>query len=353
MKKMPMTEAELKKHLKEGELSSLYFLYGEEGYLTAHYAAVIAEKAAGGSEFCAFNLQKFDGQDSALSAIGEAAEALPLMADKKCVVVRDWDAAAGGQAGQEQLLSLIADVPETCVLIFWQDAVKADVKKNARWKAFAAAVEKKGIAVCFPHKSTADIVRLLTSGAGRRGCTLSPDNARLMVERSGDDLNLLLNELDKLCALAQGEEISRQMIEAAGLKNLEASVFDLAKMILQARYEQAYHIIHCLMDQKEEPVSVLSVLSSAYADLYRAKAAAAGGVPASALAADFQYKGREFRLRNAARDCARLSLPALRASLEVLARADLRLKSSQADKRTVLEQTAAELIVLAKGGMDQ
>ena len=83
---MPITESELKKHLKEGKLSPLYFLYGEESYLTSHYASLIAEKAAGGSDFDEFNLQKFDGQDSDFRAIEEAVEALPLMADRKCVV---------------------------------------------------------------------------------------------------------------------------------------------------------------------------------------------------------------------------------------------------------------------------
>ena len=165
---MPITESELKKHLKEGKLSPLYFLYGEESYLTSHYASLIAEKAAGGSDFDEFNLQKFDGQDSDFRAIEEAVEALPLMADRKCVVVRDWDAAAGGQAGQERLLALIADLPDTCTLIFWQDSVPAEVKKNAKWKAFAAAAEKQGVVAAFPRKSAADIVRLLVTGAGRR-----------------------------------------------------------------------------------------------------------------------------------------------------------------------------------------
>lgn len=50
-----------------------------------------------------------------------------------------------------------------------------------------------------------------------------------MIERCGSDLNLLLNELDKLSALAGTGEITRSHIEAAGYKNLEASVFDLAK----------------------------------------------------------------------------------------------------------------------------
>ena len=61
-------------------------------------------------------------------------------------------------------------------------------------------------------------------------------------------------------------------------------------------------------------------------------------MPAESLAADFGYRGREWRLRNAARDSARLSLSMLRQSLEILAQADGQLKSARTDKRVVLEQ---------------
>ena len=324
---MPITEAELKKRLKEG-LAPLYFLYGEESYLTAHYAAQIAEKAVGKDDMGGFNLQKLDGQSVSFDQIEEAVEALPLMAERKCVVIRDFDVAAAG-AAQERLLNLAGDPPESCVTVFWQDAVQPDLKKNAKWKAFAAAVEKTGLCVQFPRKTTGDIVKLL-------------------VERCGDDLNLLLNEIDKLSALAGGGEITREHIETAATKNLEASVFDLSKALLQNNYERSYTILNTLFYQKEEPVAILAVLSGAYADLYRAKAAAQAGVPAESLAADFGYRGREWRLRNAARDSARLSLPMLRQSLEILAQADGQLKSARTDKRVVLEQTAARLIVLAR-----
>lgn len=149
---MPITEAELKKRLKEG-LAPLYFLYGEESYLTAHYAAQIAEKAVGKDDMGGFNLQKLDGQSVSFDQIEEAVEALPLMAERKCVVIRDFDVAAAG-AAQERLLNLAGDPPESCVTVFWQDAVQPDLKKNAKWKAFAAAVEKTGLCVQFPRKTT-------------------------------------------------------------------------------------------------------------------------------------------------------------------------------------------------------
>ena len=92
---MQITENELKKQLKAGEFLRVYFLYGEESYLTAHYAAQIAAKAVGDSALAEFNLQKFDGQSCTAEEIEDAAEALPVMADRKCVVVRDFDVAAG------------------------------------------------------------------------------------------------------------------------------------------------------------------------------------------------------------------------------------------------------------------
>ena len=143
---MAITESELKKQLKEGRLKRVYFLYGEETYLSGHYASQIAAKAVGKDDLAEFNLQKFDGRECTAEELEDAAEALPLMADAKCVVVRDYDAAAGGTANQERLLRLVSDPPEACVMVFWQDAVEADVKRMPsgrllprRWKNAASA----------------------------------------------------------------------------------------------------------------------------------------------------------------------------------------------------------------------
>ena len=110
--------------------------------------------------------------------------------------------------------------------------------------------------------------------------------------------------------------------------------------------------MHQLAVQREEPIPILGVLSSAYADLYRAKVAVTAGQPADTLAADFKttYARKEFRLRNAARDCARLSTDTLRRSLEVLAQTDNALKQTNADGRSLLEQTVVKLIRLLREG---
>ena len=113
---------------------------------------------------------------------------------------------------------------------------------------------------------------------------------------------------------------------------------------MRRRADEAYGLLHQLRVRREEPVAILGVLSNAFADLYRAKVAAAGGESAERLAGDFKsYKGKEFRLRNAARDAARLSVPALRECLAVLADTDTALKMGRGDGWVLLEQTVARL----------
>ena len=338
---MAMNEAGLKNALKEG-FSPVYVLYGEESYLVEQYTRLIAKQAVGDSDD-AFNMHRFDGQLVTPEQLEDAVEALPLMAERTCVTVRDMDLGAHA----ERLTELLRQMPDTCVLVFWQMTAQPEKKKS--WTAFLAEAERVGCVVNFARKTLADVIKLLVGGAKRRGCVLAAEDARLMVEQAGNELNLLLCELDKLVALADGGTITRGMIEQLGTKNLEARVFDLSKAIFAGKAKHAYELVHQLFVQREEPITVLAVLSNAYADVYRAKVASIGGVSAESLAADFKnYKGKEFRLRNAARDAGRMSVSMLRESLEILAQADYDMKFVRQDGRTVLEQTVSRLIARAQ-----
>lgn len=346
---MAWNEGKLKQHLKEGALAPVYVLYGEERYLVAQYADKLRRRAMGEGGLEDFNLHRFDGLRCGFDEIENAVEALPLMAERTCVVVRDYDVAAHSDT-HERLLALLEEPSESCVLIFHFDAVAVAPGKNARWKSFLAAAEKGGAVVKLDRRTPEEIVRMLTAGATRRGCVMQPDAARLLLEWSGNDLYLLLGELDKLAALAgEGGEIDRALVERAATRNLESRVFDLSKAILSGQYTRAYEVLRGLFAQKEDPIMINAVLASAWVDLYRVKTAEAAGEQPTAVAAVYAgYRGKEFRLRNAARDASRLSTATLREGLEVLAEADRRLKFTAADDRVVLEETAARLIVLTR-----
>lgn len=349
---MPMQEKDLKASVKSGSLSPIYFLYGEEPYLVAHYADLIANTAVPADDLAAFNRHVFDGTALSVDALEAAVEAMPLMGDHTCVWVKDYDAGAANAATTERMKAILAKAEEPCVLLFSVTAFSPDMKKNAKWKAFLKEVDKRGVSVCFEHRSVSDIAAILMRGAQKRGAVLSRPIATAMVEQCGSDLFLLNNELDKLCAVVgEGGEITAQIVEKVAVRQLDASVYELSKALLQKRYDAAYACIADLFAGGEEPIRILAVLSETYVDLYRAKIAAIGGEQATALADTFAYRGREFRLRNAARDCRALSLGAIRESLDLLGTADTRMKSNSAKQhRLILEETVARLILIAKAG---
>lgn len=340
-----MTETQLKETIKNGG-ANLYVFYGAESYLVEQYARLVAKQTVE-EGFDAFNFQRFDGQSVTPEQLEEAVESLPMMSDRKCVSVRDITLTADNS---DRILRMVEQMPESTVLVLWQMTVQPDKRKNA-WKDLLNIAEKTGVAMEFKRKDPADAAKMLMAGAKRRGCSLDFDDAGYLVNQVGNDLNLLIGELDKLCALAEGGAITKKLIDTACPKNLEAKVFDLSKAILRRRAGEVYDLLYQLKTQREEPVPVLAVLSGAYADLYRAKVAAGAGMPAERLAAEFKsYKGKEWKLKNAARDGARMSLPVLRDCLDILAKADLTLKSSPGDPWVVLEQTVTRLMNRAAEG---
>ncbi len=339
---MAISEKDLRQDIK-GELRPVYLLYGEEAYLTAYYADAIA-KAAVSEDMGGFNMVKFDGDTATLDQIEEAIDALPLMAERKCVVIRDLDFATGDTA--ERLMPLLENPPETTVTVLMYMQLQPQTTKSAKWKALFEAVNKNGAVVQFKKKTTTELAAALCARAARGNCVLSSGNAALLVEQVGDNMLQLGNELDKLIALADGGEITAALIYKAATKNLEAKVFDLSKAILRHKNDEAYGILHTLLQQREDPIAILAVLSNTYVDMYRAKVASTAGVRTDEVAQVFaaSYARKEFRLRYAAQDAARISVEQLRAKLEILANADTLLKSSRAVPRFVLEETIAKLL---------
>lgn len=336
-------EKELRQQLK-GELSRLYVLYGEESYLTAHYADVIA-KAVVEEDFGGFNLIKFEGDTVTTEQIEEAIDALPLMAERKCVIVRDLDITAGDAAAR--LLPLFEDLPDTTVTVLMYMQLQPHPTKNEKWKKLLDVALHNGTVVNFKKKSATELAAALCARAARNDCVLSSANASLLVELVGEDMLLLGNELDKLAALANGGEITAALIERAATKNLEARVYDLSKAILRHKADEAYGILNTLLQQKEEPIAILAAMTGSFVDMYRMKVAVGANVSPQTVKDTFAlgYKtSKVYRLQYASQDAARLSLAQIRGKLEVLAVADTLLKSSRANPRFVLEQTIAKLL---------
>ena len=341
-------ENDIKLHIKNREFSNLYFIYGNEPYLKDFYAGKIIEKSVN-KDFATFNLHIFDGEEVSLDDIASCCESLPMMDEHCCVVVKDYRFDRSTDEDRKQIEMIVSDLPDTTVLVFWMQNIEVDVKKNDKWKKILTLINKYGSTISLDKKTRSALVKLLVSGANKRDCTLSSQNAEYLINLVGDDMNNLLNELEKLCFFADKSEITKNHIETLAVRSVSARVFDLATDIVQGRNEKAFDVLKTLLSQKEEPININSQLINAYVDIYRAKVFLAAGDRADGAAKYYNYQNKSFRLTNAARDASKIDISAIRVCLEILAQADIKLKSSSVNKSLILEQTIVKLILAANG----
>lgn len=342
-----ISDAQLKKDLSQENFGPLYLLYGEEKHVLKLAAKRLMKKAVDG-QFPDFNFNEFT-HEASVDAISDAAEALPMMAGRKCVAVSDFNVEEKNAVELGKLYELLENPPPATVLIFYYPTLEFEAKKSAKWKKLIKTAEARGFSLEYPLRTAAELNKILIQDAQKQGSVLSKQNAARIIEYAGADLKTLLSENAKLCAFSDGGEITREMVEDMVTKTMETTSFILAAALVSGEYEKAYACIDQLFYQREEPVMILSALSASYVDLYRVKAALQSGKPATAPAQYGAYKGREFRLSKAERSLRGVSLAALRKSIEILLQTDTALKSSKADARILLDSMVARLLLAAKG----
>lgn len=340
-------EIELKNQIKAGEFSNVYMIYGEENYLKEYYVSQLKSKLVEPA-FADFNFHQYHGKKVALADILVDAETVPMMAEKSFLLVHDYPL----DKSKNDIDALKEYLKEPCdyaVIVFWFDSIEVDTKKNAKWKSVETAIAKNECAVCLEKRTEAELVKLIIASAKKRDCVIDSNNARYLVATVGNDIKTIFNELEKICAYVGEGEITKPVIDELATKCLLAKVYDLSKFILSGNSDGAYGVLRVLFAQKEEPISIMAVISSCYIDMYRVKCAKASGEGEESLSQYFNYKGREWLIRNASRDSKNLSLENLRDAINLLSKTDELLKSTAIDKNLLLEETVAKLLALRNG----
>lgn len=345
-----INEDQLKKDISSARLAPAYILCGEDAYLKKLYYDRIAEKAVDGDPF--FNLQDFNA-DCDLQSVYDAVSQYPVMSERKCVRLTDYDFEHCSSADFERLCAILGELYDSCVLILRFETVPFDAesKKAGKAKKVLAALEKGGgKAAVLGHRRPAELAKILCDGAEKRGCKMDAAVARYLTETVGNDLNILQNELEKLTNYIPGGVIDRETVDKVCIKTVEASVYDLTSHIFNCDVDGALQLLGELFYMRIEPMVILYTVFSAYTDIYRAFAASQDGVPLSAAAAAFDYGKRTFLLERASRRLRRFDAKKLSLSFTALLEADKSFKSFGADGRIILEKLTVRLCwIIAKG----
>ncbi|MBQ6936587.1 MAG: hypothetical protein IJN49_08570, partial [Clostridia bacterium] len=179
-------EADLKRQIREKNMSNCYLFYGSEDYLKQFYTNKICTKfVTPGSE--TFSLRKYDGKENTLDEVFEGAESMPFMSEYSVVVAHDFSLDTITNDQKEQLVAFLQNTPDTSITIFWMDGIEAS-PKNSKWKWVIDNFIKYATAVNFAKAEGRELRKILCAYASKNGCTMNDSTASYLVELSGDSL---------------------------------------------------------------------------------------------------------------------------------------------------------------------
>lgn len=346
---MPIgNEYHIKSDIKDGHIAPCYLIFGNDGYLKKKNAQSIIKAVTPLDDV--FNYQKFSGEVD-LQEVYDAKEQLPVMADRKCVVLKDYEFEEANKNDFERLISIIEEKTEETVFILLFERISFDDKRSEKAKRLLRAVDNcGGRNILINHRSVGELVKMIINAVEKRGASIQSDVARYLIEYVSFDIETLQNEIEKLCAYVKNGVIDKSIIDKVCVKNIEQSVYELGTQILKNNVGGALKILDELLFLRTKPIVILSTITSLYTDIFRVYAAKNSSVPISEVAKTFSYGNKGFLLEKAEKNLGFLSGKQLRLSLAELSRADVALKSFSSSHRIVLEELIVRLsYIIIKG----
>lgn len=330
--KKPNGAAKLKNALKSGDFERLYLIAGEESYLKEYYLNELKQKVVD-ETFREFNLVELEGKNLTPEALNDAIESYPAMAERKLIVVTDFDLYKAPAPYQQVLETVLEDLPEYVCLVFYYDVL--EFKPDKRTKLHKR-LEKAACIAEFSHMEERELTAWLRRRFRALGKDIDDTTCAYMLFLCGNSMTNLIGETEKAAAFATVDTISTYHIDAVCTRVLDAVVFDLTDAISEQKFDKAVALTGDLIAQKNNEVAIFTTITRHIQRLYAAKLneEARGGETAlfELLGTRSSYYARQ--IVSASR---RTSLAWLRQAAHVCGETDVLLKSSAADKQKILE----------------
>ena len=314
----------------------LYLLWGPEDYLREHYLSQLKKLCLPDGEE-SFSFKRLNGPELDPRELEQAVDAVPFLSERSFVELRGVDLNRLKEG--ERILSVLSDIPDYCTVVFVQSG---EFEPDGRIKLVK---NLRGLCreIQFTRQTQGDLVPWIAKRFSALGKGIDLDAANRLIFISGDLMNRLIPEIDKVAAYAKGEKVTVSDVEAVANHIPEAVIFQMTDLISQKKINNALEkLAELLSDKNNEPIPMLAMLGVQMRRLYAARLALERKLGAKYVmeTCSCKYDFQANQLLQAARG---FSLPQLIRAVELCAEADYRLKSEPVDDRELFKETVVRI----------
>ncbi len=267
----------------------------------------------------------------------------PSFFGERLIVIKDADVTSLSDGDIDNLSKLMEECygNRLAIILTYGDDKKIKLKKYE--KLFAVA-KKHGMFHFVSEIDEKYLEEMIISHAKKQGTELSKKVSRNIVENIGQDVGLIINEIDKYCAASGYTEITQEIVDKIGIKTVEASVFDIIDLICKKKPIKAIEKLNNLFELKTDELSILGAMTSSFVDMHRCKLAQLQRKDYNQVQKDFEKSANVYRYKKAMSNAQNFSLIALEEILKLLLKTDIMAKSGTSDKKQLLYVLTTQII---------
>ena len=263
----------LNQDIKDKTFKRVYLLFGDEPFLVNSYKKRLREAIAGDDTM---NYNYFEGKGPDVKEIISLADTMPFFAERRLVLV-DGSGFFKSSA-PEELVNYIPEIPESTCMVFVESEVD---KRNKLYKK----VKDNGYAAELKKQDADQLMRWAAGILSKDGKKITRQVMEYFMERTGDDMENIRMELEKLICYTMGREvITKEDVEAVGTVHVTNRIFEMVTAIVAGNTRKAMDLYEDLLALKEPPMRIMFLIAKQFNQLLQVKELAGKGAQKSEIA---------------------------------------------------------------------
>ncbi len=259
-----MNYYEFLNHIKKGKFLSAYLLCGSEDYLLEDSLKRLID-AVVEPNTRDFNFDLFYGNDVDGGKIIDAANAYPMMAESRVVVVKDLHKLA--ITSLEMLSKYVEKPAQSTKLILIADKLDGRNKFISKIKTNSCYVEFKTL-------YDRQIPNWIQGHLKEKSYDISQEALMLLQSRVSNNLRDIANELEKVVLNLNGKKkIELEDVQKVVGLSRNYSVFDLNDAIGYKDLHKALLILNQMLESGESPTGIIAMIARHFISLIKIKGA--------------------------------------------------------------------------------
>lgn len=245
--------------IKSQSFRPVYLLYGEEAFLRRSYKNRLKEAIVGDDTM---NYNYYEGKELSVQELISVAETMPFFAPRRLILVEN---SGLFKKEAEQLANYLAEMPDTTHIVFVEEEID---KRNKLYKKVGAL----GYAAECKRQTGAELKRWAARGFGSYGKKLTEATVELFLTKTGEDMENIRREMEKLVAYVGDREIIQsEDVETITTTQITNHIFDMINEVSSGRRARALALYADLLALKEPPMRILFLLARQFHNLLQVK----------------------------------------------------------------------------------